>query len=204
MACRTKGLMIVAALMGLGGATAHAQDIPPQLHEQRQKIERERPREAEAAARAFLHALTLQQEAPFQLERQLAELDSLKQRSPDHYWNEVALLTVQFEMVQNLVRRDSTRADLVTKMFGTEVSARGLQREYRGATEARRALIRRELEQLIDRHFGVEEKLREREVADIERRLAQVRAESQKRRDKRGEIVKWAVDDIIRDATRPE
>ena len=200
MACRTKGLMIVAALactfsVGLSGAAAHAQDIPPQLHEQRQKIERERPREAEAAARAFLHLVA---------QDRVSDLDSLKLRSVDHYWNEVALLTVQFEMVQNLVRRDSARADLVAKMFGTEVYARALQREYRGATEARRTLIRRELEQLIDRHFEVEEKLREREVADIERRLAQVRAESQRRRDKRGEIVKWAVDDIIRDATRPQ
>lgn len=191
---RIRGLMLVAAWLGLCGA-AHAQDIPPESHLQKLKIERDRPREAEAAARAFLHVVA---------QDRVSDLDSLKQHSVDAYWNEVAQLTVQFEMVQNLVRRDSTRADLAAKMFGTEVYARALQREYRAATEARRAVIRQQLEALMDRHFEVEEELREREIFDIERRLAQVRAETQRRRDKRAELVKWAVDDIIRDATRPQ
>jgi len=41
------------------------------------------------------------------------------------------------------------------------------------------------------------------EVADIERRLADVRAETTRRRDRRAEFIKFAVDDIIRDAIRP-
>ena len=40
-------------------------------------------------------------------------------------------------------------------------------------------------------------------IADIGRRLAEVRAESQRRREKRAEFIKFAVDDIIRDAIRP-
>jgi len=40
-------------------------------------------------------------------------------------------------------------------------------------------------------------------VADIERRLADVRAENQRRRDNRSEFIKFAVDDIVRDAIRP-
>lgn len=181
----------------LSASTLWAQEMPnPQaMQAQVQRIAQERPREAEAAARAFLHLVA---------QDKVDDLDSLKARSLDVYWMEVGQLTVQFEMVQNLVRRDSARADLVAKMFGTEVYARELQREYRGATEARRALIRKELETLIDRHFDVEEKLRGREIADIERRLTEVRAETQRRRDRRAEFVKWAVDDIIRDATRPQ
>lgn len=193
MVCRTSGLAIVSAFM-LSAATAYAQE-PKAMEQQVQRIAQERPREAEAAARAFLHLV-----AP----ERVSGLDSLKARSLDAYWMEVGQLTVQFEMVQNLVRRDSTRADLVAKMFGTEAYARALQREYRAAVEARRTLIRQQLETLMDRHFEVEEKLREREILDIERRLAQVRAESQRRREKRAEFIKWAVDDIIRDATRPQ
>ena len=136
---------------------------------------------------------------------------------------EVGQLTVQFDMVQNLVRRDSARAGLVAKMFGIEVYARGLQRAYRHAStggnnqpvmvvdgvpvdnsSARLQLIRTQLIELIGRHFDIEDQLRGLEVADIERRLADVRAETQRRRDKRVELVKWAVDDIIRDATRPQ
>jgi hypothetical protein len=117
---------------------------------------------------------------------------------------EVAQLTAQFDMVQNLARRDSARADLVTRMFGLEVGARRLQRAYRGAGEAQRAALRKQLEGLINQHFEVENQLRELEIADIVQRLMQVRAETQRRRDKRAEFVKWAVDDIIRDALRPE
>lgn len=191
MRCRTRGLAIVSAFV-LSAVTLQAQDMPnPQMM---QKIVQERPREAEGAARAFLHLVA---------QDKVDDLDSLKARSLDAYWMEVAQLTVQFDMVQNLVRRDSARADLVAKMFGTEVHARALQRAYRDASEGQRAEIRKQLEQLMNQHFTVEDKLREREIADIERRLTEVRAESQRRRDKRSEFVKWAVDDIIRDATRP-
>jgi hypothetical protein len=138
------------------------------------------------------------------LDELLAGLDSLKARAPDAYWMEVAQLTAQFDMVQNLARRDSARADLVTRMFGLEVGARRLQRAYRGAGEAQRAALRKQLEGLINQHFEVENQLRELEIADIVQRLMQVRAETQRRRDKRAEFVKWAVDDIIRDALRPE
>lgn len=197
MACGTKGIAFMVAWFTLGTAAVEAQGMPnPQaMQAQAQKIAQERPREAEAAARAFLHLVA--QDA-------VDDLDSLKAKSPDAYWMEVGQLTVQFDVVQNLVRRDSARADLVAKMFGSEVHARALQRVYRNADEAQRAQIRRQLEQLMDRHFEVEEKLREREVADIERRLAEVRAESQRRRAKRAELVRWAVEDIVRDATRPE
>jgi hypothetical protein len=168
-----------------------------------QQIMQQRPREAEAAARAFLHVISMQAgQGP--AEASLATLDSLKSAAPDVYWSEVAQLTVQFDVVQNLARRDSVRAGLVAQMFGTEVRARALQRAYRTATEPRRPAIRAQIEALISQHFDLEDKLRGLEVADIERRLAEVRAETQRRREKRAEFVKWAVDDIIRDAMRPQ
>ncbi len=197
-------------------SAAAGQEMPnPQaMQMQVQKIAQERPREAEAAARAFLHLVA---------EDRLGALDSLKASAADEYWMEVGQLTVQFDMVQNLVRRDSVRAGLVAKMFGIEVYARGLQRAYRRASSsgnnqpvivvdgvpvdnssARLQLIRTQLVELIGRHFDIEDQLRGLEVADIERRLADVRAETLRRRDKRVELVKWAVDDIIRDATRPQ
>ena len=180
-------------------SVAAAQDPNPQaMQMQVQKIAQERPREAEAAARAFIMLI-----APERAEGPRS-LDSLKARSLDQYWMEVAQLTVQFDMVQNLVRHDSVRAQLVAKMFGIESSARELQRAYRGAGEAQRATLRTQLETLIGGHFDIENQLRVLEMKDIERRLADVRTETQRRIDKRVEFVKWAVDDIIRDATRPQ
>ena len=202
----------------LVASAAVGQEMPnPQgMQMQVQKIAQERPREAEAAARAFLHLV-----AP----DRIGGLDSLKTNAPDAYWGEVGQLTVQFDMVQNLVRRDSVRAGLVARMFGLEVNARALQRVYRaiaqsqangpivyidgvrvdrGSADAQRGQIRTQLEALIGQHFDIEDQLRGLEVADIERRLADVRAETQRRREKRVELVKWAVDDIIRDATRPQ
>jgi hypothetical protein len=116
---------------------------------------------------------------------------------------EVAQLTVQFDMVQKLNQRDSVRAQLAGKMFGLEANARAEQRAYRRASEANRPAIRSRIEALITQHFDLEDQLRAREIADIERRLAEVRAESQRRKDKRAEFIKFAVDDIIRDAVRP-
>ncbi len=199
----------------------NAQEMPnPQaMQMQVQRIMQERPREAEAAARAFLMLV-----AP----NLVVTLDSLKagsisgQNQPlivvdgvpqpglsarsldDQYWAEVGQLTVQFGMVQNLNRRDSIRAQLVGKMFGLEANARAEQRAYRGASESNRAAIRKQIEALITQHFDLEDKLRGLEIADIERRLADVRAETQRRHDKRVEFIHWAVDDIIRDATRPQ
>jgi hypothetical protein len=181
----------------LVASTAAGQEMPnPQaMQMQVQKIAQERPREAEAAARAFL-----QNVAP----DRIAALDSLKSAAPDNYWMEVAQLTVQFDVFQNLYRRDSVRAQLVGRMFGLEANARALQRTYRGASEPQRASIRSQLETLIGQHFDIENQLRRLEIADIERRLADVRSETQRRIEKRLEFVRWAVDDIIRDATRPQ
>jgi hypothetical protein len=183
----------------LAASVATAQEPNPQaMQMQVQKIAQERPREAEAAARAFIMLI-----APDRAEGPRS-LDTLKVRSLDQYWMEVAQLTVQFDMVQNLARRDSVRAQLVARMFGIETYARELQRAYRGANETQRAALRSQLETLIGGHFDIENQLRALEMKDIERRLADVRAETQRRLDKRGEFVKWAVDDIIRDATRPQ
>ena len=190
-------LLLAVAGFLVPAAALPAQEMPnPQAMQlQVQHIAQERPREAEAAARAFLQLVAADR---------LPGLDSLRARSVDQYWIEVAQLTVQFDMVQNLVRRDSARAGLVAQMFGTEAQARALQRAYRDATDAQRPALRAKIETFITRHFDLEDQLRALEIADIERRLADVRAESARRREKRTELVKWAVDVIVRDATRPD
>lgn len=196
--------LIMLTLATLSGARRLGAQMPdPQaMQMQVQQIVQQRPREAEAAARAFLHLISMQtSQGP--VEPWLAALDSLRGADPEAYWREVAQLTVQFDMVQKLVQRDSARASLVTQMFGLELQARAQQRAYRGANEARRQTVRSQIEALITKHFELEDRLRALEVADIERRLADVRAETQRRREKRAEFVRWAVDDIVRDATRP-
>jgi molecular chaperone GrpE (heat shock protein) len=196
---RTSHLLLAGAGLLFAARSVRAQDQGPMpnpqaMQMQVQRIAQERPHEAEAASRAWL-----QNVAP----ELLPQLDSLKTGSPDEYWMEVGQLTVQFDMFQNLWRRDSVRAQLVGKMFGLEANARARQRAYRTATEAQRQALRAQIEALITQHFDLEDRLRGLEIADIERRLADVRAESQRRRDKRAEFIKFAVDDIIRDAIRP-
>ncbi len=167
---------------------------PQEMQKQVQFIMQERPRETEAASRAWL-----QNVAP----DLIPSLDSLKASALDQYWMEVAQLTVQFGVFQNIWRRDSVRAQLVGKMFGLEANARAQQRAYRTASEASRVAIRKQIEGLITQHFDLEDQVRALEIVDIERRLTEVRAESQRRRDKRAEFIRFAVDDIIRDAVRP-
>lgn len=188
--------LIMLTLTTVAGAQQPGPQMPdPQAMQiQVQRIAQERPREAEAAARAWL-----QNVAP----DLIPGLDSLKAAAPDQYWMEVGQLTVQFDMFQSLWRRDSVRAQLVGKMFGLEARARGQQRAYRTASDASRTAIRNRIEALITQHFDLEDQLRALEVADIERRLADVRAETTRRRERRAEFIKWAVDDIVRDAIRP-
>ena len=198
MGCRTNTLLALSSLVFAPVARAQETQDPmpnPQaMQMQVQRIMQERPREAEAAARGWL-----QNVGP----DLIPVLDTLKSTSQDQYWGEVAQLTVQFDVFQRIWRRDSVRAQLVGKMFGLEAHARSLQRDYRTASDAARPAIRTRIETLITQHFDFEDQLRAREVADIERRLADVRAETQRRHDKRAEFIKFAVDDIIRDAIRP-
>ena len=206
MVARNAGLALVLVLFPATRASAQdpgqAMPNPQAMQMQVQRITEQRPREAEAAARGFLHVISMQRgQGP--AESSIAALDQLKANDPDAYWGEVAQLTVQFDVVQSLVRRDSVRAGLVTQMFGLEATARTLQRAYRGANETQRETIRSQLEKVIAAHFDYENQLRLFEIKDIERRLGEVRAETQHRLDKRAEFIQFAVDDIVRDAIRP-
>lgn len=215
MVCRISA--VVGALSLLAASPSAAQDMPnPQaMQMQVQQIVQQRPHEAEAAARAFLTLVapdrvagldSLRSQANGTSNEPIMVVDGVPVSSPppqDQYWMEVAQLTVQFDLVQKLSQRDTVRAQLVGKMFGLEANARARQRAYRTASESNRPVIRKQVEALITQHFDLEDQLRALEIADIERRLADVRAESQRRRDKRAEFIKFAVDDIIRDAIRP-
>ena len=212
----------VAAALAVLPVTARAQDsvqAARQATEMRMALEqiaRDRPPQAEAAAREMVRRL--------QLER--AVLDSLRQRSPAEYWAEVAQLTVQREM---LMHQDSLRQHLMAQLFGAEARARALQRDYRqirgsGPTTAnsqplvvvdgvpvsdtsesgRERAIRERLQVILERHFAAEDSLRTLEIADVERRLAQVRAETERRRRERAALVRQMVDQVLRDAGKPE
>lgn len=215
MVGRISGVIGVFGFLAASAGAAQDMPNPQAMQVQVQQIVQQRPREAEAAARAFLMLVapdrvsgldSLREQANAANNQPVLVVDGRPVSSPpsqDDYWMEVGQLTVQFDMVQKLNRRDSVRAQLVGKMFGLEANARAQQRTYRTASESSRPAIRAKIEALITRHFDLEDQLRALEIADIERRLTDVRAESQRRRDKRAEFIKFAVDDIIRDAIRP-
>jgi len=215
MACRISAVIGVLGLVAASSSAAQEMPNPQAMQMQMQQIVQQRPREAEAAARAFLLLVapdrvggldSLRAQANAANNQPIVVVDGSPVSGPpaqDQYWMEVAQLAVQLDMVQKLSRRDSARAQLVGKMFGLEANARAQQRVYRTASESIRPAIRKQIESLISQHFDVEDQLRALEIADIERRLADVRAESQRRRDKRAEFIRFAVDDIIRDAVRP-
>ena len=154
-----------------------------------QQIMRDRPPQAEMAARDLWRRFALS----------AAALDSLRGRSEGEYWGEVAQLTIQHEMVGHAP--DSLRQRLMTAMFGEEAQARVLQRSYRADSSTERA-VRDRLTALLDRHFGAEDSLRALEIADVERRLSQVRIDADQRRRNRAELVRQMVDQVLR-AARP-
>jgi len=192
---------VLAAVMALATA-ARAQDSAQvaarqaQVRAMLEQIARERPPQAEAAARELLRRLQVEQPMLNSL------LDSLRNRSNDQYWQEVAQLTVQLQMLRGV--QDSMRENLMAAMFGAEARARSLQRAYRETVDSvQERAIRQRLRIVLDRHFAAEDSLRSLEIAEVERRLAQVRAETVRRRRERAELVRRMVDDVLRDARRP-
>ncbi len=200
-------VLALAACAGAGSAAA--QDMEQQLRDQQartqiQTIVRDRPPQAEAAARAFVYTIAPNRFGPAgEGPVPVPILDQLKTANLSAYWMEVAQLTVQFEMFQQVMQRDSARARQTAVLFGTEFEARALQRGWRGASEAERRTMRGQLEALMTRHFEAEDQLRALEVQDIERRVAEARAETERRRARRAELVRRAVDDIIEGANDP-
>lgn len=193
------GVLLLSAITsarGQGVPNLQQPDVQAmEMQVQMQLILMKRSPESEATGRDWLQKI-----AP----DVMPAVDSLKQAAYDVYWTEIAQLAAQQGLVSNIVyTKDTLRANVVTKMFGVEARARVEQRAYRSASAALRPAIRAKLEPLMARHFDLEDQLRALEVADIERRLADVRAENQRRRDNRSEFIKFAVDDIIRDAIRP-
>jgi hypothetical protein len=225
-------LVAPAPGQGQGPDSAQAAQMAAQQAQMRAMIEqiaRQRPVQAESAARKML--LVLQAAG---VQQRL--LDALKARSQDQYWQEVAQLTVQQQILRQM--QDSMRQQLMTQMFGAEALARALQRDYRrmidslsgkgqpvivvdgvpiqgqppvvvapinqSADSGRVRGIREQLRVVLERHLAAEDSLRALEIADVERRLAQVRAETVRRRRDRAELVRQMVEEVLRDAKRPE
>lgn len=197
---RFPSLLTACVLAALVQRTAAAQTPDSaqaaQMRAMVEQIARDRPPQAEAAASELYARLLLQR----------ASLDSLRQRSLAEYWGEVAQLTVQREMLSH--QQDSSKARLMTLLFASEARARALQRDYRDEARAgqdtdRVRNIRQRLEELITRHMAAEDSLRSLEIADVERRLVQIRADAERRKRLRAELVRQQVEQILRDATRP-
>lgn len=196
-----RALLLVAAA-SLAASTGSAQ-APPEDHVNPQalveSIRRNRPRMAEPAARAFLYHIAPSRSQPVPAE---SMLDTLRRQSEDAYWNEVAQLFVQFQMFQRAVAQDSIRAGLMLQLFGAEFEARDIQRNWNRANEQQKRELRSRLESVMDRHFAVEDQLRLVEMRDIARRLQEAQADNERRRQRRAEMVRYQVEDIIRDAER--
>jgi hypothetical protein len=198
---RFRNLLALCALAALAHRTAAGQTPDSaqavQMRAMLEQIARDRPPQAEAAASDLYARLQLQR----------AVLDSLRARSLAEYWGEVAQLTVQRQML--LSQQDSSKARLMSQLFASEAQARSLQRDYRDVYRTpddsnRVRTIRQRLEELITRHMAAEDSLRQLEIADVERRLVQIRAEGDRRKRERALLVREQVDQILRDATRPE
>jgi hypothetical protein len=189
----------------LSGPPYRPQDFPDrEVMRQVNEIVNDRPREAEAAATAFLINIARHRTDPRSELPRFPIMEQLKAANPDAYWREVAELVMQFEILRRASFRDSLRGSALIAMFGAEFELRALQRGWKQANEADRRTMRTQIETMVGRKVDAEDRLRELEMADIERRLADARTESERRRTRRAEVVRNAVDDFIIVAGRPE
>src|SRR5258708_27897073 len=114
MACRISAVIGVFGLLAASSSAAEEMPNPQAMQVQVQQIMQQRPREAEAAARAFLMLVapdrlngldSLRGRANGTFNEPLVVIDGVPVSSPpsqDQYWMDVAQLSVQFDMVQKL------------------------------------------------------------------------------------------------------
>ena len=123
---------------------------------------------------------------------------------------EIAVKNIDEEDAET-ARRDGLAREASSNNRADEESRRRLHAEATTADAVRQRGDRRvhlrideRLQELLVRHFAAEDSLRSLEIADIEHRLEQVRAETERRRRERAELVRREVDEILRQAVRPE
>jgi hypothetical protein len=90
------------------------------------------------------------------------------------------------------------------EMYKLEMADREMERQtaelsgqYRNAPKDRRDAIRKELEELIGKHFEVRQERRMLQLTRLEKELARMRDEIERRNERRGEIVGKRITDLV-------
>ncbi len=69
--------------------------------------------------------------------------------------------------------------------------------QHRRAPESQRPVVKKELEELVDRHFDIRQKRRQLELKRLEEELKRLREAMQRRNDVRKALVKKRVSELL-------
>jgi len=161
---------------------------------------RDRPRQAEMAARAYLYTIAPADFRPAPATN--GPLDSLKRLDEEDYWRIVAELTAHFERFQRLIQQDTVRAALAARLAGASYKVHLFTRlsaaDYRAADEAGKQRMRARLVQLVSERMDAELLTHAMNLQDAVQRLDRARARYEDRRQRRAVFEREFVESHIR------
>jgi hypothetical protein len=102
------------------------------------------------------------------------------------------------------MRNDPEMMSLVQRDRQLERETRELSAQYRRANSDRRAAIKKEVEELVNKQFDVRQQRRNLELKRLEEELQRVRQAVSNRDKARKELVDRRVSELLRIETEPE
>lgn len=121
---------------------------------------------------------------------QFYRLQELRQTNPDQVREHLRGMVDQVKHLWEMKKRNPERFKQIERMEELEAESNGLARAVREAKGEEKAAARDNLREHISKLFDEREKGREQEIQELEKRLQELRALSEKRRAAKDEIIK--------------
>lgn len=135
----------------------------------------------------------LKSDAPDQYE----ELTGLRQRDPRMFHNRIGEMIMQSRNEERLKKEDPETWKTVSRLRTLGSKERTLAKKYRDAeSKTEKETIGRELKSVLDETFSLNLKMRQKEIAELEKRILRVKDDIQQRSRNKDEIIQRHFDEI--------
>jgi len=124
----------------------------------------------------------------------------LKASRPERYWTFLSRAFREMRYLEGLKEKDPERYERVSREKKLEREAWNLSRQYRQTEDDKvKARLKEELKNLLDQVFDFRQMNRQEEIEKLEKRLAELKENNQKRLANKEEIVQRRLKQILGD-----
>lgn len=131
---------------------------------------------------------------------QAGDLLLLKARRPERYWTVLSRAFREMRYLEGLKEKDPERYERVSREKKLEREAWNLSRKYRQTEDDNEKVrLREELKSLLDQVFDYRQMNRQEEIEKLEKRLAELKENNQRRLANKNEIVQRRLKQLLGD-----